>query len=145
VKPTDFFVVERTGRIMVITNLAAPNKTVFLDLSTDTYSAYLEAGLLGLAFHPGYVTNRSFYVFRTAFATTAGATNLIHDVLSRFEASSSKIISRRQLCAMPSTRRHAGILQLGCAVPNAFVGRKHHGWSVALRRREVGGSNSKTG
>src|SRR5262245_50405029 len=81
------FVAERTGRIMVITNLAAPTKTVFLDLSTNTYSAYLEAGLLGLAFHPGFATNRFFYVFRTAFTTTAGATNLIHDVLSRFEAS----------------------------------------------------------
>jgi glucose/arabinose dehydrogenase len=81
------FVVERTGRIMVITNLAAPNKTVFLDLSTNTYSGYLEAGLLGLAFHPGFATNRYLYVFRTAFTTTAGATNQIHDVLSRFEAS----------------------------------------------------------
>src|SRR5688500_10924581 len=48
------FVLERTGRIMVITNLAAPTKTVFLDLSNITYSAYLEAGLLGLAFHPGF-------------------------------------------------------------------------------------------
>src|ERR1043166_4973175 len=81
------FVVERTGRILVVTNLAAPTRTVCLDLSGDTVSAYVEAGLLGLAFHPGYASNRTFYVFRTAFTTTTGATNLLHDVLSRFEAS----------------------------------------------------------
>jgi len=86
------FIVERTGRILVVTNLVAPTKTVFLDLSTTTYSAYLEAGLLGLAFHPGFATNHYLYAFRTMFATTPGATNLIHDVLSRFEANEAQIM-----------------------------------------------------
>ncbi len=81
------FVVERTGRIMVVTNLANPDKAVFLDLTADTFSILGEAGLLGLAFHPGYATNGYFYVFRTALTTTPGATNQLHDVLSRFEVS----------------------------------------------------------
>lgn len=81
------FIAERTGRLIVITNLAMPDKTVFLDLSQDTYSQFGEAGLLGLDFHPGYSTNRYFYVFRTAIANTEGASNQIHDILARFEAS----------------------------------------------------------
>ena len=55
------FVVERTGKIRIITSggtlLAAP----FLDLS-DATTASGEQGLLGLAFHPLYETNGYFYV-----------------------------------------------------------------------------------
>src|SRR5690349_4594167 len=46
------FVVERAGRIIVITNLTAPTETVFLDLTAQTQSSYIESGMLGLAFHP---------------------------------------------------------------------------------------------
>ena len=81
------FVVERTGRILVITNLANPRKAVFLDLTAATYSSYTEAGLLGMAFHPQYATNGYFYVFRTALMTTEGVTNQLHDILSRFQVS----------------------------------------------------------
>src|SRR5881394_2405245 len=47
------FVLERAGRIQVITNLAAPSKSLFLDISAKV-NADGEGGLLGLAFHPGY-------------------------------------------------------------------------------------------
>ena len=80
------FVVERTGRIMVVTNLASPDKTLFLDLRTNLSAAYLEAGLLGLAFHPGHATNRQFFVFRTLVTSTKGNENTLHDELSRFES-----------------------------------------------------------
>src|SRR5438132_10882483 len=81
------FVVERPGRIVVITNLAAPTKTIFLDISQSTYSSYIEAGLLGLAFHPGYRTNRYFYVYRTLITSSDAGHNALHDQLSRFESS----------------------------------------------------------
>jgi glucose/arabinose dehydrogenase len=81
------FIVERTGRIMVVSNLAAPTKSVFLDLTANLLTNNLEAGLLGLAFHPGYATNRYFFVFRTVWTTTPGYTNTVHDQVSRFEAS----------------------------------------------------------
>ncbi|HXG49599.1 MAG TPA: PQQ-dependent sugar dehydrogenase, partial [Methylomirabilota bacterium] len=81
------FVAERGGKLIVITNLAAPTKTVFLDLSSSVQAAYVEAGLLGLAFHPGYATNRQFFVYRTQFTTSPGGTNVFHNVLSRFETS----------------------------------------------------------
>src|SRR5687768_13257861 len=59
------FVVERTGKIMLMTNLAAPTASVFLDLRTDLDASPWEAGLLGLTFHPGYATNGRFFVYRT--------------------------------------------------------------------------------
>lgn len=60
------FILEKTGSIVVITNLAAPTRTVFMSLSVLSDS---ESGLLGLAFHPGYATNRFFYVFYTSSAS----------------------------------------------------------------------------
>src|SRR5688572_26548599 len=41
------FVAERRGAIYVITNLANPNKTLFLDLSHGINASYTESGLLG--------------------------------------------------------------------------------------------------
>jgi glucose/arabinose dehydrogenase len=74
------FVVEKTGRVIVLTNLANPTRTVFLDLSNKVL-ADGEQGLLGLAFHPGYATNRYFYVFYTLVA------NGRQERLSRFQTS----------------------------------------------------------
>src|SRR5258708_6815828 len=48
------FILEKTGNIVVITNLASPTRTVFMSLPVLSDS---ESGLLGLAFHPGYATN----------------------------------------------------------------------------------------
>jgi len=81
------FVLEDSGRIQVITNLIQPTKTLFLDISSRV-NASSEGGLLGLAFHPGYRTNRLFFVFYTLnTATTAGSG--LHDRLSRFEISAT--------------------------------------------------------
>lgn len=82
------FVVEQPGRIIVITNLANPTRTIFLDLTSSTVSGG-EQGLLGLAFHPNYATNGRFFVFRTLTATTAGNANRLHDRLSEFRASAA--------------------------------------------------------
>jgi uncharacterized repeat protein (TIGR03806 family) len=79
------FIVEKEGRIQVITDLANPTKTLFLDI-TGRVNPSGEGGLLGLAFHPGYQTNRYFYVYYTLNATT-GAGNGYHDRISRFEFS----------------------------------------------------------
>jgi uncharacterized repeat protein (TIGR03806 family) len=81
------FIVEKLGRIQVITNLAAPNLNVFLDIRGRVNSTS-EGGLLGLAFHPGYQTNRQFYVFYTLDTTTAAGTGF-HDRLARFVADPS--------------------------------------------------------
>ena len=87
------FVVEKHGRIVVITNLASPTRTLFMDISarvtvgnvSESADVNGEQGLLGLAFHPGYISNRWFYVFYTGPATNG--TSGLHDILSRFEIS----------------------------------------------------------
>ncbi len=62
------FVVERAGRIVAITNLAVPTRTVFMDIGSRVSTAG-EGGLLGLAFHPGFVSNGQFFVYYTASGT----------------------------------------------------------------------------
>ncbi len=89
------FVVEKHGRIIVITNLAAPTRTIFMDISSqvsvdnpsESADASGEEGLLGLAFHPGYATNRLFYVFYTGKNGQSGTE--LYDVLSRFQTTST--------------------------------------------------------
>ena len=85
------FIVEQTGRIIVITNLAEPRLTVFMDIAARVRSGG-EQGLLGLAFHPGYRTNRYFFIFYTV--NTNGNQTFLgdatrHDRLSRFQISES--------------------------------------------------------
>ena len=83
------FILEKTGQVIVITNLAAPNKTVFLDLTPRGLQTGSECGLLGMAFHPGYATNRQFFVFYSVagYATAAGSG--LHQRLSRFETAAT--------------------------------------------------------
>jgi glucose/arabinose dehydrogenase len=82
------FIVERAGRIAVITNLAAPNRTVFLDIATKVQTTN-DCALSGMAFHPGFATNGFFYVFYTGLDTTTGnPANSLHDILARYTASS---------------------------------------------------------
>ena len=58
------FIVEKVGRISLITNLTAATPTVltFLNITTKV-NPDGEQGLLGLAFHPNYAQNGYFYVF----------------------------------------------------------------------------------
>jgi glucose/arabinose dehydrogenase len=58
------FVVEQAGRIRVITKSGALRATPFLDIR-GRVSCCGERGMLGLAFHPSYETNRRFYVAYT--------------------------------------------------------------------------------
>ena len=82
------FIVERAGRIAVITNLAAPNRSIYLDISSKVVTTN-DCALSGMAFHPGFATNGYFYVFYTGTDTTAvaGGTNQLHDILARYTAS----------------------------------------------------------
>jgi glucose/arabinose dehydrogenase len=57
------FVVEQPGRIRVVRS-GVLQTTAFLDISSRVLSGG-ERGLLSVAFHPNYATNRFFYVFFT--------------------------------------------------------------------------------
>ncbi len=82
------FIVDKSGIIHVITNLAKPTKSVFLDLSKRVYNSG-ESGLLGLAFHPGYATNGYFYVFHSLITSTSQAANHLHQRLARYQVSAT--------------------------------------------------------
>src|SRR6266850_1616689 len=86
------FVVEKRGRIVVITNLAAPTRTIFMDISSRVATGnaadstiYWELGLLSMTFHPGYATNGYFYVWYTGTGPSSGT----NDILARFKVSST--------------------------------------------------------
>ena len=64
------FIVEQTGRVRVVTREGRLLSSPFIDLSASV-SKGSEQGLLGLAFHPGFRTNRKVYV---NFTTTSGDT-----------------------------------------------------------------------
>jgi len=73
--PTDpnvQFVVEQRGLIRVIQN-GAVTGTPFLNLVGTVHPSHSEGGLLGLAFHPQYATNRQFYV---NYTDTGGTTRI---------------------------------------------------------------------
>lgn len=82
------FVVEKTGRIWAASNTPTPGRELFLDLSDRTVHS-TEAGLLGLAFHPNFVTNGHFFVFRTTLTNLDGGLTSFYDVLSRFTISAT--------------------------------------------------------
>ena len=81
------FIIEQPGRIIVITNLASPTRTVFMDLTSRVHYGG-EEGMLGLALHPGYLTNRYFFVDYTTW-TNSSSSSTRQDRLSRFEISPS--------------------------------------------------------
>ena len=63
------FVVEQGGVIKVL-QPGSTSPTVFLDITTKVLSGG-EQGLLGLAFHPQFASNRRFFVDYTRAARTA--------------------------------------------------------------------------
>ncbi|MEO6002452.1 MAG: PQQ-dependent sugar dehydrogenase [Opitutus sp.] len=77
------FILEKPGRIIVISDLAHPTKTTFLDLKSKVGSDDVEQGVLALAFHPDYKHNRQFYVWYTS-SVRANGQRVREDRLSRF-------------------------------------------------------------
>lgn len=84
------FVVERAGRVIVITNLANPSKTVFLDITSrvnasDWITNRRTEGLSSVAFHPDFANNHRFFVTYNTIATTADGTGH-HNRVAEFKA-----------------------------------------------------------
>jgi glucose/arabinose dehydrogenase len=82
------FVVEKKGRIRVIPDLSAPEAETFLDLSAQVVSTYQEQGLLGLAFHPAYASNGTFFVYYVGTTNTTSGTGW-HCILAKGNVSST--------------------------------------------------------
>lgn len=56
------FIVEQSGRIMIVDTSGKVLSTPFLDIRQRVRDSRNEQGLLGLAFHPNYTNNGYFYV-----------------------------------------------------------------------------------
>ncbi len=56
------FVVERGGTIRVVDRDGNVQEAPFLDWSGPTMAAFLEQGMLGMAFHPNFADNGIFYI-----------------------------------------------------------------------------------
>ncbi|MGB3800277.1 MAG: PQQ-dependent sugar dehydrogenase, partial [Lewinella sp.] len=83
------FVLEQPGRIKVFPNdREATSVETFLDL-TDivSFSSGQEIGLLGLAFHPQFSSNRYFYVYHTRQSSVSGIN--VELVLARYRVSAT--------------------------------------------------------
>ena len=90
------FVVERFGRIRVIDRDGNLLDEPFLDLSGQVASAYIEQGLLGLAFHPEFWSNGRFFVAFTKFRTNGDTVieeyHVAADDPSRADAKSGRLL-----------------------------------------------------
>ena len=81
------FVVERAGRIQIISNLSTtPAKALFFDIAARVTQDG-ECGLLGLAFHPQFATNGFFFV---TYSTSNGNATY-QQKLARFTASGNAV------------------------------------------------------
>jgi glucose/arabinose dehydrogenase len=68
ISDTRMFVLERRGVIWIVQQDGDIQPTPFLSITTKVtgqQGSYPEAGLLGLAFDPGYISNGRFYVYYT--------------------------------------------------------------------------------
>jgi glucose/arabinose dehydrogenase len=84
------YVVDQIGLVRVLDANGALRAEPFLDVRsriTALNAAYDERGLLGLAFHPNFSSNRRFYVFYTAPPRAGAPAGFNHtNVISEFRA-----------------------------------------------------------
>lgn len=103
------FIVEQGGLIRILNTNGTINATPFLNVST-IISAGGERGLLGLAFHPNYVTNGFFFV---NYTNTAGNT-----VIARYSVSGNPNIANTTgtillTITQPYSNHNGGCIKFG--------------------------------
>jgi glucose/arabinose dehydrogenase len=104
------FVVEQEGRIkeLTATGLSAP----FLDISNDDdFACCGEQGLLGLAFHPKFATNRQLFVFYTK----SDANILARYEMSATDATKIDKATKKILLSIPdfAGNHNGGMIEFG--------------------------------
>lgn len=105
------FVVEQEGRIKLLEDTGLM-PTPFLDISNDdTFACCGERGLLGLAFHPQFATNHTFFIFYT----TADANILARYKVSATNPDLADPASREILVSIPdfAGNHNGGMLDFG--------------------------------
>lgn len=108
------FVVEQEGRIKLLedTGLSA---TPFLDVSNEIVAGG-EQGLLGLAFHPQFASNRTFFIFYT----TADANVLARYQVSATDPAKADPSTKTVLLSIPdfAGNHNGGMMEFG---PDGFL------------------------
>jgi glucose/arabinose dehydrogenase len=109
------FIVEQPGRILVL-QPGAGTATVFLDITAKVLSGG-EQGLLGLAFHPNYASNRRLFVNYTRQAD--GATVIAEYRASVADANMADTAETTILVIpQPFTNHNGGMVEFG---PDGFL------------------------
>ncbi len=104
------FIVERTGRIRILAD-GVVRARPFLDVSSRVSTAG-EGGLLGLAFHPRYAQNGSFFLY---FVDTAGNIAIDRGTVSA-DANAADPQTLRRVITIPHpgfTNHYGGMLAFG--------------------------------
>ena len=111
------FIVEQPGLIKVLQpGAAAPAPTPFLDVTTKVVAGG-ERGLLGMAFHPQYTTNRRFFVNYTR--RPDGATVVSEFKVSAGDPNVAETEERMIITiAQPFTNHNGGWIEFG---PDGFL------------------------
>lgn len=104
------FVVEKAGIIQILNSDGTVNSTPFLNIDSTVNSVASERGLLGLAFHPNYPTNPTFYV---NYTNSSGNT-----VISSFTVSANPDIANTPetillTISQPYENHNGGCLNFG--------------------------------
>ena len=105
---TGFFVVEKPGTVRLIPNRNRNESIAFLDLTDRVYSDS-ESGMLSLAFHPHFETNRRLFVYYCAKENIGGKLKRFNR-LSEFKTSSSdpsKVLTSSEIILLNQVDQHA--------------------------------------
>src|SRR6476661_50964 len=113
----DMLICEQTGQVRLLRS-GKLQEEPFLDLSAKMVKlsgVYDERGLLGIALHPSFSSNKKFYVYYSAPSNASGADH--KSVLSEFTAGPNKANpgSERILLTInePESNHNGGSLQFG--------------------------------
>jgi glucose/arabinose dehydrogenase len=129
-EPDRWYLLEQTGRVRSFANRRdADEAPVVLDLSRRLAGPeiYAELGLLGIAFHPGWSSNRHLYLFYTSGVPVevpeAGRVQGLYSRLSRFTLESGGAIDPRSeqsllVLEQPTVYHQGGTLAFG---PDGFL------------------------
>jgi glucose/arabinose dehydrogenase len=102
------FVVEQEGRIKIIQDTGL---VTFLDITNGDLAAGGEQGLLGLAFHPKYATNGTFFIFYT----TSNANVLAKLQVDPLDPNKADPASMQVVFSIPdfASNHNGGMLEFG--------------------------------
>ena len=109
---TRLFIVEQSTARIKIYKPASNQITTFLDIGPIVGSGS-ERGLLGLAFHPDYASNRKFYVSYTNNSGSSMLVQYLRSATSQDSADSSSATTIYGPVSQPFSNHNGGCIQFG--------------------------------